>query len=139
MIRLRFKVCACALLSIMLLAALPAWAKTDWQVYQTLQLEETPIDMLADAKSRRMYILTDQGWLLIYTLDGRLKDRIEVGADVEQIRSGPQEDILYLLSSKAKTVRMVSINLIEEINIRGAPFKGPSAAAVAVVVFSDFQ
>lgn len=139
MIRLRFKVCAFALLSLMLFAVLPAWAKTDWQVYQTLQLEETPIDMLADAKSRRMYILTDKGWLLIYTMDGRLRDRIEVGADVEQIKPGPKEGILYLLSSKAKTVRLVSINLIEEINIKGAPSKGPSDAAVAVVVFSDFQ
>lgn len=139
MIGLGFKVCACALLALMLFAVLPAWAKTDWQVYETLQLEETPIDMLADTKSRLMYILTDKGWLLIYTIDGRPRDRIEVGVDVEQIKSGPREGLLYLLSSKAKTVRLVSINLIEEINIKGAPSKGPSDAAVAVVVFSDFQ
>ena len=120
-------------------AVSPAAAKTDWQVLQSLRLEEPPIDVLADTNRRQLYVLTNTGKIWIYTSSGQLKGHIEVGKDVTGIKPGPREDLLYLLSPASKSVRMISIDVIEAIPIADAPFKGPADAAVAVVVFSDFQ
>lgn len=117
----------------------PVSAEVDWHVARTLELDEVPIDMQADAKGRNLYILTDKGQLLIYENNGQFKDRIDVGKDVNGIKAGPRENSLYLLSAKAKAVRMINVDFIENIDIEGAPFKGPANAPVTVVVFSDFQ
>ena len=118
---------------------MPALAKTDWQVRQKLQLDQTPIDMLVSSNNKWIYILTDDGQILIYAAGGRLKDSIQVGTHVDQIKAGPRDDILFLLSRESKSVQVISIDFTENIATRGSPTKGPLDAPVTVAVFSDFQ
>jgi hypothetical protein len=127
------------MMCIVLGLSVPAVAKTDWQVLQSIRLEEPPIDVFADARRRQVYVLTKKGKIWIYTANGQLKGHIEVGKDVTGIKPGPREDLLYLLSPKSKNLRMINIEIVEEIPIAGAPYKGQANAAVTVVVFSDFQ
>ncbi len=114
-------------------------AQTDWTVYQTLDLENVPVDMLVEPKNQRVYILDDQGEIAIYTFNGRLKGKITVGPDVLQIKAGPTENMLFLLRQKSKTVESILITLTEQIDIQGSPFKGAADAPVTLAVFSDFQ
>ena len=118
---------------------MPALAKTDWQVRQKLQLEQAPIDMLVSSNNKWIYILTSDGQIVIYSTRGQLRDTISVGTDIDQIKSGPREDMLFLLSRESKSVQIITINFTEEINIGGSPVKGPAEAPVTVAVFSDFQ
>ena len=123
----------------LLASACGVGARTEWQILETLSLEDAPIDLVVVEEERQIYVLTDQGELLIYDGNGRLLDRIDVGREVKQIRPGPREDILFLLSPGARRIRMISLTSIQEIDIRGAPFKGPEDAPVTMVIFSDFQ
>jgi hypothetical protein len=118
---------------------MPALAKTDWQVRQKLQLEQSPTDMLVSPNSKWIYILTTEGQILIYSTRGQLKDSIKVGPDVNQIKAGPRDDMLFLLSRENKTVQIITIDFTEEITTSGSPAKGPADAPVTVAVFSDFQ
>jgi hypothetical protein len=118
---------------------MPALAKTDWQVRQKIQLEQAPIDMLVSSRNKWIYILTSDGQILIYSARGQLKDSINVGPDIDQIKSGPREDMLFLLSRENKSVQIITIDFTEEINIGGSPAKGPLDAPVTVAVFNDFQ
>jgi hypothetical protein len=118
---------------------MPALAKTDWQVRQKIQLEQAPIDMLVSSNNKWIYILTSDGQIVIYSTRGQLRDTISVGPDIDQIKSGPREDMLFLLSRENKSVQIITIDFTEEINIGGSPAKGPLDAPVAVAVFSDFQ
>jgi len=118
---------------------MPAIAKTDWQVLQKLQLEQAPTDMQVSANSKWIYILTSDGQVLIYSTRGQLKDSINVGPEVNQIKAGPRDDILFLLSRENKTVQIITIDFTEEITTSGSPAKGPPDAPVTVAVFSDFQ
>ena len=118
---------------------MPALAKTDWQVRQKLQLEQAPIDMLVSSNNKWIYILTSDGQIVIYSTRGQLRDSISVGPDIDQIKSGPREDMLFLLSRENKSVQIITIDFTEEINIGGSPAKGPLDAPVTVAVFSDFQ
>ena len=117
----------------------PALAKTDWQVRQKLQLEQAPIDMLVSSNNKWIYILTSDGQIVIYSTRGQIKDTISVGPDIDQIKAGPREDMLFLLSRESKSVQIISIDFTEEISTRGSPAKGPAEAPVTVAVFSDFQ
>jgi hypothetical protein len=38
-----------------------------------------------------------------------------------------------------KTVEIVTIDFIQNINVSGSPFKGPEDAAVVIAVFDDFE
>jgi len=114
-------------------------AKTEWQVLQTLRFENEPVDMLVESRSRRVYVLSDTGEILIYGFNGVMKGKINVGLDVVQIKAGPRDGMLFVLKKKGKTIQSISINVTEEIGISGAPLKGVKDAPVTVAVFSDFQ
>jgi hypothetical protein len=116
-----------------------AQAKTQWEVYQNLKLKETPVDFQVSADGRWLYVLSEEGNLLIYSAAGVLKDTITVGPDVDSIKAGPRDGVLFLLNSKESTLQMVGVSISEAIEIQGSPVKGPSSAPVTIAVFSDFQ
>jgi hypothetical protein len=118
---------------------MPAVAKTDWQVQRKVQLEQAPIDLLISSNNKWIYVLTSNGQIAIYAASGQLKDTIDVGLDVDQIKAGPRDDILFLLSRKSKSVQIITIDFTEEITTEGSPAKGPTDAPVTIAVFSDFQ
>lgn len=108
-------------------------------VRQTIQLPYVPVDMQVSAQGNWVYLLNDQGVLLIYSADGKLKGTVTVGPEIDQIKSGPREDIVFLLSRKKGTLQVAAITIRESIDIEGAPVKGDIAAPVTIAVFSDFQ
>ncbi|MEJ2233831.1 MAG: hypothetical protein P8X67_07895, partial [Syntrophobacterales bacterium] len=69
----------------------------------------------------------------------KLEDTISVGKSIEGIKVGPREDVLLLTSGQDKTVQLILLDFIQEINVSGSPFKGNSDAPVAIATFNDFQ
>jgi hypothetical protein len=114
-------------------------AAVEWDVAGTLNLKQKPRDAAIALNGRWIYVLTYDGEILIYSPDGKLEDTISVGKSVEGIKAGPREDVLLLTSGKAKTVQIITLDFIQEINISGSPFKGKAEAPVAVATFNDFQ
>ena len=111
----------------------------EWDVQKTLKLENSPLDVAVSINGRWIFILTDQGNVLIYSADGTLKDKIAVGNHVDAIKAGSREEILFLTSRKNKTVQGITLDFVHDIDISGSPFKGPTHAPVVIAVFSDFQ
>ena len=95
--------------------------------------------MVISPDGRRIFVLTNQGEILVYSSTTNLEATLKVGKQVDQIKLGPGEDTLILKSSKDKTVQLVGLDFIQNINVSGAPFKGPEDAAVVIAVFDDFQ
>ena len=111
----------------------------EWEVYQTLQLDASPIDVAITLDGRKIFILTDKGKILIYSTSKQPDATIDVGKHVDQIKLGPRGDTLILGSGKNKTVQVISIDFVQTINTSGSPFKGPAEAPVVIAVFDDFQ
>jgi len=111
----------------------------EWNVYKSMQLDETPIDVALTADGRRIFVLTDKGQVLIYSSTDKMEAKIDVGKHVDQIKLGPRGETLILRSGKNKTVELVTLDFIQKINITGSPFKGPQDAPVVIAVFDDFQ
>jgi len=114
-------------------------ARVEWDVQKTLKLEETPIDVAVSRNGRWIYVLTDQRDILIYSGDGKLTDTISVEKSIDGIKAGPRENVLLLTSRKNKTVQVLVLDFIQNIDVSGSPFKGPADAPVVIAVFSDFQ
>ena len=141
-----YRLCRCfvylipAIACLLLSASMPfAQAKTHWEVYQNLKLPYAPVDLQVSADGKWLYVLSEEGDLSIYSAAGELKDTIAVGPNVDRIKTGPQEGVLFLLNSKERTLQVVGVSISEQIDLKGSPVKGLSSAPVTIAVFSDFQ
>jgi hypothetical protein len=114
-------------------------ATVEWDVRQTLKLGKELRDAVMSTNGKWIYVLTDEGEVLIYASNGRLKDRISVGDSIDGIKAGPREDTLLLTSRKDSTVQIITLDFIYNINVEGSPFKGPADAPVVIATFDDFQ
>lgn len=73
-----------------------AHAEVETEVTATLKLQNPPIDLEVSMNGQRIYVLDNQGQLLIYNPAGVLLNTVKVGVDVNQIKIGPRDDQLYL-------------------------------------------
>ncbi len=117
----------------------PVKGEVEWDVKKTLKLEGPPVDLAASLNGKYIYVLTDQGSILIYSVEGKLEDKISLGRQVDGIRVGPWEDVILLTSKKNKQVQILLLEFIKDIDLSNSPFKGPADAPVQIAVFSDFQ
>jgi DNA-binding beta-propeller fold protein YncE len=115
------------------------FAEVEWNIVQTLKLEAPPLDMAVSPDGRRIYVLVDGGNVLIYSNRGILKEKIQVGDQIDQINLGPKGEYLFVSSRQNKTLEILALNFIYDLNVSGSPFKGAKDAPVVITVFSDFQ
>ena len=111
----------------------------EWKVRKTFQLEAEPIDVAVSPDGKRIFVLTEQGQILIYLSGGPLKGKIAVGNQFDNINVSPRGNNLILSSRKNKSVQVIALDFLYDINVSGSPFKGSEDAAVIVAVFDDFQ
>lgn len=116
-----------------------ARAEVQWQISNTHTLDQAPLDTAASGDGKWLFVLTEKGKILIYKADGTLRDTMDIGSHVDSIRTGPDEDILYLMSRAKKTVEVLRLDFIHDFDLTGSPEKGPPDAPVTIVEFSDFQ
>jgi hypothetical protein len=124
---------------ILLSLSSPIQGAVEWDVKQTLKLERPPLDVAVSSDGKYVFVLTDQRSILIYSVAGKLEDVISVDSQVDGIKVGPWKDVLILSSRKNKTVQILLLDFIQDIDISNSPFKGPADAPVEIAVFGDFQ
>ena len=117
----------------------PSNALVEWDVVKTLKIEKTPIDVAISLNGRWIFVLTDQGEILVYSATGKLNSTISVERSADDIEVGPREEILLLISREHRTIQVLVLDFVQNIDVSGSPFKGPVDAPVVIVVFSDFQ
>jgi len=127
---------------ILLLGLICPWsasAAVEWQLEQIINLDKKPIDMVMSARGTYLFVLTDDGIVHVFDSDGSIKGEIDVEKHVDRIASGPDENILILKSKKNKEIRKISIDFLENINVKGLPYKGNADAPVVIAVYTDYQ
>lgn len=107
---------------------------------RTFKLDAKPIDITTTADGKYTFILAKGGKVLIFdNSSGSLKDTLNVSESVVSVGTSPNGDFLLLADSKDKTLEMVKISFVMDIDVTGLPFKGPANAPVVIAVFSDYQ
>ena len=115
-----------------------SFASVEWGLEHTLQMDQPPLDVAVSPDGKHIFVLTESG-IFVYSQDGKLEDKIDVGYPVDQMKIGPGGKQLFITSRKNKTVQVVTIDFIVDINVSGSPYKGRQDAPVVIAVFSDFQ
>ena len=135
------KVTRCILILIFfcVLFVLPVNAGVEQHVVSTIRLSQSVIDMDVSKNSEKIFVLNEQGKVLIYDRTGALENEISVGDKVSGFKIGSNGDALFLYSKDKSMIEVVDLVFVYDINVLGSPYKGPVDAPVTVVVFSDFQ
>ena len=114
-------------------------ATVEWEVLNTLKLNAPPLDVAISPDGKTIFVLTQEGEIHIYEVNGRLTDNIEVGENIDQIELGPKGTHLFATSRQSKTVKVIALDFIKPISTKGSPYKGLEDAPVVIADFSDFE
>lgn len=114
-------------------------AAVEVNIEKTLQTDSAPIDVIVSADGRTTFVLTDNGYVLVYDNRGELTESIEIGSHIDGIDLDPGGERLYATSRQNKTVEIIQLSFIKKINTNGSKFKGPADAPITIAVFSEFQ
>ena len=105
---------------------------------KTIDLGLTPKQVTSTVDGRRVYVLTNDARILVYTLGGELQGSLNVDPAIDHITPlGPQH--LLLQKSSRNQAVLAMLELSHQIDISNSPFRGPADAPVAIVVFDDFE
>ena len=115
------------------------FATVEINLQRTLTTDGVPVDVVVTQDGNLTFVLTDNGKILIYDRIGNLTDTVEIGPHIDQIDIGPQGERLFAASRQNKSVEIITLDFIRQINILGSPLKGSLEAPVVIAVFSDFQ
>ena len=110
-------------------SSIQSHAEVDWGIYKTLNIEAPPLDLAVSLNGKWIFVLSDQGDLFIFSSIGKLEDKIKIGTHVDQIEVGPREEILLLKSKKNRTIEILALGFVKNINVSGSPFKGSEECA----------
>jgi len=110
-----------------------------WQVENSWQLPEKPIDLVYSLDGQRVFILTDQQQVLVYDAEGNILGKIAVKKGVSSIDIAPRGERLYLLNDRDNSFTDLSVDFVVDIDLTGSPFLGKADAPVTIAVFTDFQ
>lgn len=132
---------SCLILIVTVLLTTAAWvhAAVETSLQNTLQIEAVPIDVAVSPDGKSTFVLTDEGNVAVYDDLGKLNDTIKVGSHIDQIEIGPSGERLFATSRQNKTVEIILLDFISNIETKNAVFKGPEDAPVTIAVFSEFQ
>ena len=116
-----------------------AMADVEWKKLKEIDFQTEPLDLFQSPDGQLLFILT-RGEILIYSIKKEMiTDRIPVDKEFDRITYSPQTRSLTITSSTKKTLQMISLDFIQNIDISGLSFKGPEAAPVTLAVFMDYQ
>lgn len=121
------------------LSAPSVHAEVTFEIKKQLKLDETPLDVKIANSGRWLYVLTDDGYLRVYSDKGAFSGKMNVGKVFDQIEPGHSDDEVLLKSSSRKSVQVLELTYSHAINIKGSPFKGNNDAPIVIVDFTDFQ
>jgi hypothetical protein len=131
----------CLILIVLIFVTTASWvqAAVEISLQKTLKTDAVPIDVTVSTDGRSTFVLTDDGSVVVYDNLGNLTDTIKIGSHIDQIEIGPSGERLFATSRQNKTVEIILLNFISNINTAGSAFKGPEDAPVTIAVFSEFQ
>jgi hypothetical protein len=115
------------------------FAALDWNVVQTFNLKDSPLDVAFSTSRNKVFILTGAGQIQVYEPNGTLDETVDVGKGFDRLWHIQGSDVLLLSNREKRTVQIIELNFVEQIDISGSPFRGPENAPVVVAVFSDFE
>lgn len=116
-----------------------ASAELEWTFRKKVPLTSAPLDNAISADGQSLYILS-AGEIMVYSLtENKTINTIPIESEYDNIAVSPQGNSLIVTSSAGKSLKIIDLEFVYNIDISGLPLKGPADAPVTIAVFSDYQ
>lgn len=116
-----------------------ASAELEWTFREQVPLTSAPLDNAVSADGESLYILS-AGEILVYSLtQNKIVNTIPIENEYDNIAVSPRGNSLIVTSSAGKSLKIIDLEFVYNIDISGLPLKGPADAPVTIAVFSDYQ
>ncbi|MCX8042764.1 MAG: thioredoxin domain-containing protein [Desulfobacterota bacterium] len=116
-----------------------AHAEVQWSILGTLQLDDTPKDIMLSRDGATAYVLTERSILLVSLQEKKVVEQIPLSESFQHIALSADESVLYLTQQNSRQITMLQVSRIYDIDIGKSPVIGNPKAPVSVVAFLDFQ
>jgi WD40 repeat protein len=117
----------------------PVSAELEWTFRKQIPLTSAPLDNAVSADGQLLYLLS-AGEILVYSLaQNKTINTIPIESEYDRISVSPRGNSLIVTSSAGKSLKIIDLEFVYNIDISGLPLKGPADAPVTIAVFSDYQ
>ena len=113
--------------------------RVEWKIQQTWPIAGKTLAMVNSLDGKFVFLLNDKQQVQVFNSQGQLQGNIPVEEGVSTIDISPQGELLYLINNNTQSFTSVAVSFIVEVDISGAPFKGPADAPVTITLFTDFE
>lgn len=113
--------------------------KVEWSTATSWELPAKPLSFVHSLDGKKVYVLTDNHKVNIFTPQGELLGSIPVNKGVNEIDIAPYGEQLFLIDAENNTFTNLSVSLVSKISTGSSPFKGPENAPVTISLFTDFE
>ena len=127
------------LVMVHLLSVTHLFAALEWSIDTAIPLGDAALDVAESSDGQRLFVLTKSGKILILNPNGKVESTISGPFSADRLSVSNDGKRLFLAGKGQKQLQVVSLLDRFDIPVGDSPVKGDIAAAVAVVVFSDFQ
>jgi hypothetical protein len=116
-----------------------ASAELEWTIRNPVPLTAAPLDNAVSADGKLLFMLS-AGEIAVYSLtQSKTINTIPIDPDYDRISVSPRGNSLIVTSSAGKSMRIIDLEFVYQIDKSGLPLKGPADAPVTIAVFSDYQ
>ena len=114
-------------------------ADVDLTAVKQIELDAQPLDIATSADGTLLFVLAP-GEILVHSISkNRVTSRMPVDKAFDRITYSAKDNSLILTSSSSKTLKIIRVDRIYDIDISGLPFNGPENAPVTIATFDDYQ
>ena len=116
-----------------------ASAELEWTFRKQVPLTTAPLDNAVSADGQLFFMLS-AGEIAVYSLtQNKTINTIPIDPDYDRISVSPKGNSLIVTSSAGKSMKIIDLEFVYQIDKSGLPLKGPADAPVTIAVFSDYQ
>ena len=116
-----------------------AHSDMDWTIVKQIDLEAPPVDVAISEDGELIFMLTVNEIVVYSSSKNMIEKRIPLDKEFDRINYSGKNNTVVLTGSDSKTLRLIRLDQIYDIDISGLPLNGPANAPVTIAVFYDYQ
>lgn len=111
----------------------------DWTIVKQIDLDAPPVDVAASDDGKLVFVLTLNKIVVYSSAENTIVNRIPVDREFDRIEYYEKNRLLILTGGSSKSLQIIRVDQVFDIDISGLPYKGPDNAPVVIAVFDDYQ